>query len=476
MNSHTRVVIGSVVGISIVMVLIVGFHLGGPNVLKVGLYSQLLGAFIGGTLVLFSTNVFSQAHHTLWGKRERLAWACIGAGCILWGLGECYWRYLAAQGQNPFPSLADLGYSAFPPLVFAGLLLQPFPGTDRRRILILLDSLIAMGALLAIAWFLLLGSLAQAPGEATLAKILGLYYPTTDIALLSSLIFLLIRGQGRLYRTPAHRISLLLLGIGLSVFAISDFFFNILQNAGTYVEGTWSDLGWPLGIMAIGVAAYLRRSLPAILPESLLGNTQNDESAALVTQTRFGLTQAIPYFLVAFLFSVQVLNVLSTDKIQQSIRPVLLMATIFVVGLVIARQIVTMIENEQLVKGQADTLAQLERVYRDIAQRNTELEAGIDHLKEIQAQLANGNLRARAHISTGNLWPLAVGINRMADRMIRHEHAQADAQNITQAINDLGIAIDRHTPASPFALPASCHNLPVVHQLLRISNKKVYSQ
>ena len=512
MNSHARVVIGLVAGISIIMIFIVGFHAGGPNVLKVGLYSQLVGAFIGGALVLLSVNFFSRtgAHGASWGRRERLAWTCVGLGCIFWGLGECYWRYMSAQGQNPFPSFADLGYSAFPPFVFIGLLLQPFPGTSRRHVLILLDSLIAMGALFAIAWFLLLGPLAQAPGEATLATILGLYYPTTDIALLSCLIFLLLRGQGRLYRTPAHRISLLILGIGLSVFAISDFFFNILQNAGTYVDGTWIDLGWPLGIMAIGVAAYLRLSLPSAFPldlfgfrrytslaggrqeqmsfrdpfegtetNSLAGNTRTnnvDVTQSIVAQTRFGLTQALPYLLVGLLFSVQVLNILSTNRVQQSIRPVLLMVTIFVVCLVIVRQIITMIENEQLVKGQAETLAQLEKVYQDIAQKNTELETGISHLKEIQAQLSNGNLRARAYITDGNLWPLAVGLNRMADRMKRYEYAQVEAQSITQALADLALAIDHQSPTIPFTLPASCPDLPAIHQLVRIINKKVYSR
>ena len=120
-----------------------------------------------------------------WLDRERFAWTLVGAGCIMWGIGECFWRYFLALGQNPFPSIADLGYSSFPVLVFLGLLLQPSSGTGRRRSLVLLDSLISMGAILAIAWFLLLGALAQAPGEANLAKFLGLYYPTTDMALLS---------------------------------------------------------------------------------------------------------------------------------------------------------------------------------------------------------------------------------------------------------------------------------------------------
>ena len=117
----------------------------------------------------------------------------------------------------------------FPSPVFLGLILLP-SSRGHKRTFLLLDSLIAMGAMLSIAWFLLLGSLAQTPAESVLAKFLGLYYPTTDIALLSCIVFLLLRGPDRISQAPARRVSLLVLGLGLGVYAISDFNFNVLQN------------------------------------------------------------------------------------------------------------------------------------------------------------------------------------------------------------------------------------------------------
>jgi hypothetical protein len=93
MRSHLRAIIGSVVGVGVLMIFILGFHLGGDGILKVGLYSQLLGAFIGGTLALLSANIRFQPEETAvpWLGRERLAWTFIGCGCILWGIGECFW-------------------------------------------------------------------------------------------------------------------------------------------------------------------------------------------------------------------------------------------------------------------------------------------------------------------------------------------------------------------------------------------------
>jgi hypothetical protein len=463
MRLHSRTVLGSVVGVAILMIAILGFHLGGPRVLQIGLYSQLIGAFIAGALALLSVNLLFQPGENaeLWIGRERFAWSLIGAGCILWGLGECFWRYYLSIGQNPFPSLADLGYSSLPPLVFLGLLLQPSSGTGRRRLLVLLDSFISMGSILAIAWFLLLGSLAQAPGEATLAKFLGLYYPTTDIALLSCVVFLLLRGQEGIYQAPARRTSLLVLGLGLCVFATSDFLFNVQQNAGTYVDGTWIDLGWPLGMMTMGVAAYLRRFLPG-----RVGSVSEEHMGQLPRWFRLRAVQMLPYLLVAALFLVLAFNVLSTEKSQQSIRPVLLLVTLIVIGLVIVRQMITMQENERLIRKQAVTLEQLENLHQDIAKRQATLEAGVTHLKDIQTRLANGDVRARAHATGNDLWSLAVGLNLMADRMMRSEQTSLKIQKLIKAVADLTSAFERHAAGVPFVVPASCTDFPDLHRLL----------
>ena len=465
MRSHTRVVLGTVVGIAFLMILLLGFHVGGDALHKIGVFSPLLGAIIGGTLALVSANTPMRRKENVepWFRRERLAWTLIGCGCIAWGIGECFWRYYLSQGQSPFPSLADLGYTSLPPLFFWGLIMLPSSKSDNKRVFLLLDSLIAMGALLSIAWFLLLGSLAQTPGESGLAKFLGLYYPTTDIALLSCIIFLLLRGPDRLYQVPARRVGLLVVGIGLVIFAVSDFYFNVQQNLGTFVDGSWGDLGWPLGMMTVGVAVYLRRFLPGTA-DRVIGEPVEQDTRRF----RFGPAQTLPYFLLAFLFFVLAFNVLSTDKGQQNIRPVLLIATLIVTGLVVVRQVATMLENERLMRNQATTFLQLERVYQDIEKRKDVLEVGINHLKEVQSRLANGDVRARAQIMGGDLWPLATGLNLMADRMMRSESNQRYAQKLARAVSDFSQALERKRDEGRFVLPTSCIDVPEMHSLIRV--------
>src|SRR5260370_489430 len=282
MRYHFRIVLGSLIGITIVMILLLAFHLGGPSFLPVARLCALVGPLVAGALCLVSVNmpIRQQENVEPWLRRERLAWTLMGCGYIGWAIGESFWRYYSLHGQSPFPSLADAGFSSFNPLVFAGLLLLPSSKNSDKRLFLILDSLIAMGAMLSIAWFLLLGSLAQTPNESVLAKFLGLYYPVADIALLSCIIFLLLRG-------PA---------------------------------------------------------------------------------------QVLTYLLLVILFVVLGFNVLSSDKTQQSIRPVLLIATLIVIGLVIVRQIMTMQENDGLMKAQVNTLKKLEKVYHDVENRKVELE------------------------------------------------------------------------------------------------------
>lgn len=470
MFTLSRSLIKAILWVGATMVVIVVLHIGGAFALRVGQFAPLTGAFIGGILALSSAILPMRRMEKTepWIGFEQLSWMLIGIGMLLWGVGDSFWRYYVSIGQTPFPSIADAGYTIFPIFAFLGLLLLPRPDTHTRRLVLLMDSLISMSSLLALAWYLLLGSLAQAPGEANLGKFLGLYYPSADTALLSCIVFLLLRGQGHIYKSSARRVSLLLVGLGLCFFISSDFVFNIQQNAGTYVEATWIDLGWPLGMMTIGLAAYLRRFLP------VTNEPISQERATLsLEESNFNPTQFVPYALLALLFLALTLDVFSNTPGQQALRPVLLLATLSVVGLVVARQILTIRENTRLTQRQAEALESLEHANKRIEEQarsikgyNIELERGIEHLKEVQAKLANGNLRARANLTHGVLLPLAGSLNLMAERLTRLGQGTAHAQHLTKALEDLGHAFEQHLHGTPFVVPESCVNLVEINRLL----------
>lgn len=471
MQMFWRTVVKAVGWIGLGMVLVVVFHLGGTVALRVGQFSPLTGAFIGSAMVLFSvlSSIKRGENAEPWIGREKLGWLLIGVGILFWGLGESNWRYYVEIGQQPFPSTADIGYSLFPLFIFVGLLLQPPSESGSKRFLVLMDSLISMGSILAIAWYLLLGSLAQAPGEANLAKFLGLYYPIADTALLSCVVFLLLRGgQGRTYRATARRIGLLTLGMGLCFFVTSDFIFNIQNNAGTYIEATWIDMGWPLGLMTIGCGAFFRRFLSATPAYVIEERIERHNLRNL-----FNPTQFIPYILLGLLLLALALNVLSTDSSQLAIRPVLFWATMAVVALVVARQIFTMWENARLAHDQAEALIDLSKANQrvaeqaqEIAEHNAELERGIIHLKDVQAQMANGNLKARANLTGGVLMPLAGSFNLMAERLARLGQMNMYTQRLMRALGDFCVAMERSPAGAPLVVPASCNEFTEINRII----------
>jgi len=470
MQLFWRTVIKAIGWIGVGMVAIVVFHLGGTVSLRVGQFAPLIGAFIGGTMVLLS--VFSPIRRgesaEPWIGREKLSWMLIGLGIVVWGIGDSIWRYYISIDEAPFPSSADIAYTLFPLLIFVGLLLQPPAESGSKRILVLMDSLISMGSILAIAWYLLLGSLAQAPGEADLAKFLGLYYPISDTALLSCVVFLLLRGQGRTYQATARRTGLLIVGLGLCFFVTSDFIFNIQNNAGTYIEATWTDMGWPLGLMALGIAALFRRFIPATPAYVIEERAERNQLRNL-----FSPTQLVPYILLSLLMLALALNIISNDPGQLAIRPVLFFATIGVVALVVARQIFTLWENSQLAHQQAEALVSLSRANQrvaeqaqEISEHNAELEGGIVHLKDIQAQLANGNMKARANLSSGMLLPLAGSLNLMAERLMRLGQMSAYTQRLMRALSDFCIAMERSPAGAPLVIPPSCNEFTEINRII----------
>jgi len=470
MFTLSRTLIKAIIWLGAGMVGIVVLHLGGVFALHVGQFAPVTGAFIGGILAFGSACLQRKSYEKTeaWIGFEQLSWVLIGLGVILWGIGDSFWRYYVSIGQTPFPSIADAGYTAFPLFAFVGLLLLPRPGARTKRLVLLMDSLIAMGSLLALSWYFLLGSLAQAPGEVSLGKFLGLYYPTADTALISCVIFLLLRGQGRVYQSTARRVSLLLVGLGLCFFVTSDFLFNVQNNAGTYVEATWVDLGWPLGMLTIGLAAYLRRFLPAT-PEHII----QERIEQGFDESSFGPSLFVPYALLVLLFLALSLDVLTNNAGQQALRPVLLFATLSVVVLVIARQVFTIWENKRLAQQQAEALEHLERANRRVEEQahqlndyNVELERGIEHLKDVQAHIANGHLKARANLTHGALLPLAASLNLMAERLARLGQNNAYAARLTHGLEELSRAFERHMRGEPFIIPESCADLLEINRLL----------
>jgi len=77
-------------------------------------------------ILLFAIAVAFRASRVGNSAATRRAWACIGLGMTAYAAGNLAWLYFGITGQSiPFPSIADVGFLAFFPIVLFGLGLLP---------------------------------------------------------------------------------------------------------------------------------------------------------------------------------------------------------------------------------------------------------------------------------------------------------------------------------------------------------------
>lgn len=235
----------------------------GGGLLACGLLALVLHAAIGGGgNALFEIWIYdalmlgaaaSCLARAILIRRERLAWALLGAGLLIWTGGEIYYSAaLAGSEAVPIPSLADLGYLGFYPLAYVGLIvlmrerIGSFPATRW------LDGLIVGSAVSALAAALALEPIVDASSSGdTAAVITNLAYPIADLTLLTLVV------TAAAFTGWRPGLSWLTLGLGLAVLAVSDGIYLWQSAQGTYAEGAILDVAWPLGALLLAASAWL---------------------------------------------------------------------------------------------------------------------------------------------------------------------------------------------------------------------------
>ncbi len=222
----------------------VGFSIGtGPTaaaLLDGWLYSSLV---LASALGLFARGVLV--------REDRLAWCLLGAGVLAWSVGDIYWwRVLAVMEEPPFPSISDALYLALYPLGYAGIVLLVKSRVRRFHASQWLDGLSAALLITASAAVLVLPPIVAATEGSVAAVATNLAYPLGDLLLLALLALL----AGVTGWRPGGAVGLL--GAGCLVFAVTDGFFLYSVANETYAEGGLLDLGWPLGLALMGLAAW----------------------------------------------------------------------------------------------------------------------------------------------------------------------------------------------------------------------------
>ena len=134
-------------------------------------------------------------------------WKLLGLSALSWGSGQAAWTwYESVLGREvPFPSLADVGYLAAPPLAAAALLSLPFAAQSLAgRVRQVLDGLMIAASLLLISWVLVLNTLFQAGADNAVSQAISLAYPIGDIVVGTIVLFVLARARMGQRRPAGH--------------------------------------------------------------------------------------------------------------------------------------------------------------------------------------------------------------------------------------------------------------------------------
>ncbi|VVJ16151.1 Uncharacterised protein [Amycolatopsis camponoti] len=284
----------------------------------------------------------------------------VAVGMAGWSLGQCVWSwYQLVDGRGlPSPSLADVGYLSFPVFALAALFVlararirpdrerfQPAQWTAHFGVAVVLDGLIVTGSLFILTWTAALGQLVRATAPDKLTWAVAISYPLSDLVIVVVAVLLVVFDRvDRPYRT-----NLLLAAVGIVALAASDSVFAYLVSIGAESMKPWSDGGFVLGPLFIAFALL-------VTP----GQRRRDEAGSPGGVDWWQL--ALPYVpvtAVALLITAQLLAGAGPDGVEVFVG-------VLVVFLVLARQLLSLLDNRLLLRRVYDGQQQLtHQAYHD---------------------------------------------------------------------------------------------------------------
>lgn len=186
--------------------------------------------------------------------RQRRSWMLLGLGIGAWASGQAVyaWYELVLGSEVPVPSVADIGFLAFPVLAALAMVRLPRQAMTRAAVVrSVLDGLVIATSLLVVVWVTTLRDIWASGAAEIHALLVTAAYPVGDVMLMT-MVLLRVAGAERV------RLRVLLpLVAGLGSFAVADVGYVISTTAGTYASGTLFDLGWVSGFLLMTVAAVV---------------------------------------------------------------------------------------------------------------------------------------------------------------------------------------------------------------------------
>ena len=252
---------------------------GGTRLLWAGVLGCLL-VFASGALwrpaggdvtydVVLYNGVFLCAAAVCWrGRGSATGRRALAAALVLNVVGNVvYTTVVARLDPEPYPSVADVFYLSFYPLLYVAVLGAVRARVPRLRPSMWLDGVVAGLGTAAVAVACLLGPAMTMAGDDARAVAANLAYPAADLLLLA-----LLAAAAAVLGLRADR-GLLVLAAGLGAYLAADLVYLHAVSQDAYVEGGWLDLLWLVGTVALARGATLAPApaVAATVADSRLG-------------------------------------------------------------------------------------------------------------------------------------------------------------------------------------------------------------
>jgi serine phosphatase RsbU (regulator of sigma subunit) len=312
---------------------------------------------------------------------QRLAPVLLGMGILCYVLGQMYFTFydLVLQQIPPFPSIADVAYLIEYPFFLLGILLlpaRPIPVASRARIA--LDGLMIMTAALTFSWYFILGPVIQQGTGTVLAKVVSAAYPLADIVLIACLLILALRPGEHALRRAVY-----VLALALSFYVVLDSIYGYQTLNDLYVTGTILDVGWPLAYMLIGLGAFAVR----LAPTGEVRATRDEQPRATTPVARQELWRSlVPYALVPAV-GVLVIYAWRASAGNGSLATGVYLGGAVLIGLVLLRQVLTIVENARLYNRLQGTYLEMEQKNDQLLQSQSELRRQEEEVRQLNKDL-----------------------------------------------------------------------------------------
>ena len=283
----------------------------------------------------------------------------LGLGVLCNAIGGVIWFYYVESRSRPipYPSWADAGYLSAYPFLLLGVLQLPVRRLSlAERARIVLDSLVVMMVAVTFSWYFILGPVVLMGHTSAFAAAVESAYPICDLVLVSSVLRLTASS-----RNTEQAAAIRILALALLLTVVFDSIFGYQMLHGTYLAAGLVDVGWTTSYLVLGLGVRELRQPNA---------SQFAHSAPVRPAKSPALGPVLlPYSLVPA--QCALLLYVARTRVVDPLTVGVYVGALALLGLVLLRQVLTLLENGRL-------YARLNDMYidqsRDLALRVTELE------------------------------------------------------------------------------------------------------